>query len=311
MITPTEELYWRTRGAIVPGHQLEIDSQVIHDIEQHYKNKGSVESDFGSDPELSFPTKYESINDICVNKELISIAGQLLNAPPLLIQAVAWGKTKKSKSLQSNDDQRMHMDYGNNTWVHPPPFHNPNVAACILYLSNTEETGGGTAIVAREGMDDPWYKPPYIQMPGQNGIPFINNKKDAEKMLLNQYGINRKSLYNREIIPNYEIGDMLWYRHDVWHRGTPVKKDKIRYVISLAWKKPNATVLNWNMGFTQKMYYGWLEEFICSLNAYQLHSIGFPHPLNSYWCRETIRNTKERFKSYEFDLDKYLESDII
>ena len=89
------------------------------------------------------------------------------------------------------------------------------------------------------------------------------------------------------------------------------KKDKIRYVISLAWKKPNATVLNWNMGFTQKMYYGWLEKFICSLNAYQLHSIGFPHPLDSYWCRETIHNTKERFKSYEFDLDKYLESDII
>ena len=65
-------------------------------------------------------------------------------------------------------------------------------------------------------------------------------------------------------------GDVLWYRHDVWHRGTPVKKGCVRYVINLAYAKPNAPINVWNSGFTQKMYYGWLEDYISSLNNYQL-----------------------------------------
>ena len=310
MITPTEELCWRTKGVIIPDCKLELEEQLLHDIEQHYKMKGQVESDFGSDPDLSFPCKYTSINEICTNKVLIAIAGQLLNAPPILIQAVAWGKTYKDSSIQSNDDQRMHMDYGNNSFVHPPPFNNPDVAACLLYLSDTEDTGGGTTFVPREGPNDFWYKPPYTKMPGQNGLPFINNRLDAERMLRDNK-IDRSSLYDREIKPKYEIGDMLWYRHDVWHRGTPVNPGKIRYVISLAWKKRTSATLVWNAGYAKNMYFGWLEEFISTLNHMQLYSIGFPHPLDSYWCTETINNTKNRFGSYGLDLDKYLSSTII
>lgn len=310
MITPTEELSWRIKGAIIPSYKMEIEEQLLHDIEQHYKNKGGVESDFGADDDLSFPCKYSSINEICTNKVLIGIAGQLLNAPPILIQAVAWGKTYKGSSVYSNDDQRMHMDYGNNSFVHPPPFTNPDVAACLLYLSDTDVTGGGTAIVPRNGPNDFWYKPPYIKMPGQNGLPFLNNRTDAEKMLKVK-GIDRSSLYGREIIPKYKIGDMLWYRHDVWHRGTPVKEGQVRYVVSLAWKKPCSNALVWNGGFAKNMYYDWLEEFISNLNGMQLYSIGFPHPLDSYWCSETIKHTKSRFECYGLDLDKYLSSTII
>ena len=312
MITPTEELCWRTRGAIIPEHQLDIDKQIIIDLESHYKSKGGCEGDFGNDAELMFPTrKYPSINNMAVHRELIAIAGQLLNGPPVLIQAVAWGKVAKDNTPMANNDQRMHMDYGNNSFVHPPPFSNPNVAACIVYLSDTAITGGGTSIVARRGHNDKWYKPPYIKMPGQAGIEFINDRETAEKELKKSYAINRDSLYAREEIPEYDIGDMLWYRHDVWHRGTPVKKGHTRYVVSLAWKKATATICIWNAGFAKQMYYGWLEKFIAKLNAYQLYSIGFPHPLDSYWCKETIEGTHARLSDHGFDLHKYLASSII
>ena len=104
--------------------------------------------------------KIHSINEMAVNGMLIATAGQLLNGPPILIQMQVWAKKGcKPSGPQSNQNQRMHMDYGNNTFVHPPPFVNPSAVSLIVYLSDTELTGGGTAVVPREGLNDEWYKP--------------------------------------------------------------------------------------------------------------------------------------------------------
>ena len=304
-------MHWRTKGWVVPQYQIEEIDELANDIKNYYKKKGEIKEDFGNEKDLMFPSKINSINKIATNKVLIAMAGQLLNCAPRLIQMVAWAKSgSEFTSSSSNNDQRMHMDYGNNSFVHPPPFNNPNAVSCILYLSDTDETGGGTAIVPRNGPNDKWYIPPYVRMPGQAGYEFINDKTEAETMMLYE-GCDRSELYNREIIPDYEFGDVLWYRHDVWHRGTPVKPGKIRYVVNLAWKRDNAPILCWNRGWTQNMYYGWLETFISKLNAYQLYSIGFPHPLSSYWCKETIEGTQARYRCYGLDLKKYLETHII
>ena len=246
-----------------------------------------------------------------MDKRLLATSSQLLNAPARLIQMQVWAKKGcKPSGPQSNQNQRMHMDYGNNTLVHPPPFVNPSACALILYLSDTDLTGGGTAVVPREGMNDTWYHSPYTKMPGQAGLEFINDKENAEVMMAYE-GCDRTDLYEREIIPSYDVGECLWYRHDTWHRGTPVKKGKIRYVVNMAWKKNDSCWLNWNSGFAKQMYYGWLETFIASLNAYQLYSIGFPHPNDPYWCKETINGTQARYAVYGFDIYKYLSSSII
>ena len=51
----------------------------------------------------------------------------------ILCQSDAWTKWSDGK----NSDQRMHMDYGNNMWGFPPPWHKPNAVAMILYYSDT------------------------------------------------------------------------------------------------------------------------------------------------------------------------------
>ena len=64
---------------------------------------------------------------------------------------------------------------------------------------------------------------------------------------------------------------------DLWHRGTPVNKNKVRYVHNLAWRKKNASgICHWNKGWTQNMYYGWLEKFISLLDEEQRSILGFP-----------------------------------
>lgn len=295
MLSPLEELQWRTKG-YTTSHCINLNvDNVTFDVKNHYKNK-RIHNDFGDDPELMFPSRrYKSLNKISLNKKLLSSAQQLLDGPVRLIQSVAWAKKHSNTYEQSNSDQRHHMDYGNNSFVHPPSWNNPNVVSCILYLSDTDETGGATAIVPRNGNKDEWYKPPYIKMPGQSIYPFINDRKKAESMM-NSLGCDRSELYDREVKIKMQKGDVLWYRHDVWHRGTPVKKGSVRYVINLAYAKPNAPINVWNSGFSQKMYYGWLEDYISSLNNYQLFAIGFPHPLDAYWTNETIEYTSVRYK---------------
>ena len=76
---------------------------------------------------------------------------QLLNTDDILLaQSDAWRKTDKN-SL--NSDQRMHMDYGNNTFLHPSDWNMPEAVAIIIYFSDINDTGGGTAIIPRQNDD--------------------------------------------------------------------------------------------------------------------------------------------------------------
>jgi hypothetical protein len=42
----------------------------------------------------------------------------------------------------------------------------------------------------------------------------------------------RASLYEREVAVGYQPGTVLLYRHDLWHRGTPLlpKDGLVRYI---------------------------------------------------------------------------------
>ena len=87
----------------------------------------------------------------------------------------------------------------------------------------------------------------------------------------------RAQCYAREVMPHFRPGDVLLYRMDVWHRGTPVHPGHVRYAHNLAWKRRDARgICHWNAGWTQKMYGGWLETFVCSLNETQRSTLGFP-----------------------------------
>ncbi len=54
--------------------------------------------------------------------------------------------------------------------MHPPGWYSPEAVAMIVYYSNSDEVGGSTALVPREGDTDPAYKWPLIAMPGLGGI---------------------------------------------------------------------------------------------------------------------------------------------
>lgn len=260
---------------IVPLQSKQLVEDAKTTLESLYplSNQDVAVHEFGNDGEGTFPTRYDALNRVGVCMELIELAQRFLKtADVMLIQSVAWAKYA---SNTNNHDQRMHMDYGNNSLGHPSDWSSPEVVAMILYYSDTSETGGGTAYVPRESQDDEWYQTPYNRMPGQGSLPFANDKKQAED-ILNAHHIDRSSLYAREVRPRFHVGDVLVYRHDVWHRGTPVKPNHVRYVHNLAYKKRACHWIYTWTNFASKMYYGHIEAFLMTLNMRQLDVIGFP-----------------------------------
>ena len=99
-------------------------------------------------------------------------------------------------------------------------------------------------------------------MPGYQDLKFYNDKSHAEEYFKENHPDIyefRQKLYQRETITQADKGDVLFYRYDIWHRGTPVNPGQTRFVVNMLWKKKECTWINvWNPGWTKKMYDGTL-----------------------------------------------------
>ena len=101
------------------------------------------------------------------------------------------------------------------------------------------------------------------------------------------------------------MGDILFYRLDLWHRGTPVKKGEVRFVVNLLWKKKECFWINcWNPGWTKKMYYGYLEDLFTNMSPLQRSVLGVPLPGDSYWDIDKINLLKIRYPG--INIEPYL-----
>ena len=117
-------------------------------------------------------------------------------------------------------------------------------------------------------------------MPGFGEIPWINDRTCAESYLKNNHptiASFRKELYRRERSIIFQPGTILFYRHDLWHRGTPLLPNAIRFVQNIVYKIPNCDWLNnWNQGPAKNMYRidQYNEKLIARLDIYQRNCLG-------------------------------------
>ena len=210
-------LSWREKGFTVvqlPDHIWSEAYKVLHKVYPEERPE-NFPRDFGSpDGIFEFPAsvvptdrtfRYRpngedgvpELDDLYIHEAIIKIAQVLLKTPEVkLTQGDAWckyaPKSKESEQSKSaNTDQRIHMDYGNHTFTHPGPWSDRETVTMILYFDDSEICSGGTAAVPRFGDEDELYKPPYINMPGQQGLPFINDRQKCESW----FKENRPDIY--------------------------------------------------------------------------------------------------------------------
>lgn len=325
---------WRENGYLLLDNIFNVDivHNAVKEIDDRVQSSSSTDfTSIGGPDALEFPTGMPSLDSLSIDRSLITIMKELLNTNEVLLaQAETWKKvglepeTSKSNtsrsdsscssSLFSNQDQRMHMDFPNHTILHPPPFHSPEAVACIIYLSNSDECGGATHIVPRLSEDDELYQWPYSNMPGFGAIPWINDRTLAEEYLNDHYpdvAVFRKALYDREVGITFKTGTLLVYRHDLWHRGTPLLPTSTRYVQNIVYKLSHCHWLhNWNHGAAKFIYEKkkYVEKLIAQLDVYQRYCLGIPLPGHSYWTKLTIAAVEKRYGCFGMDMSPYLQA---
>ena len=319
---------WRQQGFCFVSNLLPSDlvQELIQAAEQNFPEPGSDAaadiSDFGSAGKFTFPSRKVSFNKMTLHPALLSAIAQLLNTKEnelRLSQADLWAKYGRAHSdetkagIQDNADQRIHVDYPNHTIAHPAPWDRPEAVEMILYLDDVSKVGGPTAVVPREGADDPRYPWPIVDSPGIGDLRYINDRSNAEEYISQQRPALtdwRQSLYAAERHVRFKPGDILFYRHDVWHRGTPMKTGKRRLVTNITYRKAEAEwISTLHTGWAWSAYSDdkFLEKLIASSSLDQRAVLGFPQPGSNYWCPETLAAVDARYGMFGFDIRPYLE----
>lgn len=300
---------WLNNGYVIVRDAVDVTGATDELKSLLPASESDVVHEFGNGGVAEFPCG-PVLDTMTVHPKLLWIVRQCLGTERIVLtQSVAWAKYG-GQDMGSNADQRVHMDFGNNYWGFPPA--QPDMLAAIIYYSDTDETGGATAVVPRNAsVTDNVYNAPFAHMPGMCGLPFINNRESAEAMMSEASPVSsdiRAECYAREIVPRFKPGDILLYRMDTWHRGTPVNDGQIRYAHNLAWRKADADgIEKWNGGFTRAMYSGSFERFISSLNPGQLETIGFPPRDSPLWKNEEYcSDVRHRYEWAGFDLNAYI-----
>ena len=317
---------WRERGATVVRDLLprELLERAIADARAIFPAAGTPEAervtDFGSVGRMTFPAESAAVNEITLHPRLLGAVAALLgvDVPEIrLTQSDLWPKYgRESRSgARDNQDQRIHVDYPNHTLTHPPRWDAPEAVEILLYLSDFAECGGATAFVPREGKDDPAYPWPIVATPGVGDLPWINDRDSAEAHLEAEAPevarFRAEHLYPREVPVEFQVGTVLFYRHDTWHRGTPLRPGAMRLAQNLTFRKADSEwISTLHSGWAWSMYRRsrTMERLIAESSVEQRTVLGFPAPGHPYWTRETLDGVAQRYGPLGFDVVPYAEA---
>ena len=324
VLSEAQVIEWREHGfALVDGvFPPALLAQARDDALAVFPSAGSdaadAVNDFGSSGNMEFPAASAAVNDLTLHPRLLRAVAQLLAIETLelrLTQSDLWpkyGRTWKSGGESDNTDQRMHVDYPNHTLVHPPPWDRPEAVELLVYLSDRATCGGATALVARAGAADPAYCWPMVHTPGVGALEWRNDRAAAEAYLERQAPEVAKwraeHLYSREVMADYRLGTVLFYRHDTWHRGTPLEPGALRLTLNMTFRKAESEwISTLSRGWSWAMYRpSWvMERLIAKASVEQRCILGFPRPGHSYWTQETIAAVQARYGALGIDMTPY------
>lgn len=330
VLTDHDVATWRENGYCLVNDVFpeELVHRLIGEATTTYPSPLSEESakitDFGGGA-FTFPAYSDSLNELALHPRVLKAVSQLLGEPDAkdvrLTQAEVWPKYGRqddgNRDEYDNADQRIHCDFPNHTLTHPPTWYQPEAVEMIVYLSRVEECLGATAIVPRTGDSDPAYQYPIYQMPGFGLLQWKNNRKVVEEYLREVdpkiAEFRATHLYPREKRVRYQVGTVLFYRHDTWHRGTELVPGCLRLVVNMTFKRARSDwVSNLHVGWSWAMYRKTLqmEKLLASSSVEQRCVLGFPEPGHPYWNKDTLLAVAARYGKLGMDMEPYINACI-
>ena len=315
---------WRENGfALVDGlFTAELIEQARAECLPFFPAAGSPESeavtDYGSQGTMEFPTPSDAINEITLHPRLLGAVSQLLGTHVWdlrLTQSEPWakyGRASQDRGRLDNQDQRMHIDYPNHTLTHPADWDRPEAVSILVYYDALEECGGATEFVPREGPDDPAYQGPLVRTPGMAGLDFVNDRTEAEAYLRkaapDTAQWRAKNLYRKARSVHHQPGTILFYRQDLWHRGTPLRPGVMRLIHNITFRRKDCEWISTvHQGWAWAMYRSSkvMVKLLAKGTVEQRCVLGFPAPGHDYWTRGTLDAVRTRFESWGMDMAPY------
>ena len=220
-----------------------------------------------------FPFDDSALNDLVVHDAIIDLAQSLLGLSDIRMYQAMLSAKYSGGALE--DEQLLHVDYGNHTLV--VPRHEPGYQhlELFVYLSDVTPERAATRIVPRRLTAD---------------IP-------VERTYLSP--TDYAHLYEAEVPASGPAGSILAYRPDVYHRGVRMTApDSARFMLHVSFKPANTDWLGsqaWP-GAAEGM--AW-HLFMQQANVRQLTMLGFPEPGHPYWNQETLRAVAARYPSLD------------
>lgn len=312
---------WREQGAVVVDGLVPLDLVLaVRDTALALaRPPGPGEpTDFGSAGRCVFPADCEAFNALTLHPRLLAALAQLLGEDVRNLRLTQsdlwtkWGREQAPDDPFDNSDQRMHVDYPNHTLLHPPPWDDPDAVEVIVYGTDRADCAGATRVVRRRGADDPAYPWPIVHNPGVGDLPWINQRDHAEEHLARHRPEaaqwRAEHLYRREEEVDFRVGSVLLYRHDVWHRGTPVRPAAVRVAHNLTFRRSaREWVSTLHEGWAWAMYRPGqpMERLIATLSADQRCVLGIPAPGDPYWTEATLAALQARYGAFGIDVREY------
>ncbi|MEM7219666.1 MAG: phytanoyl-CoA dioxygenase family protein [Pseudomonadota bacterium] len=325
VLTAAQVASWRERGfalvdGVFPAAMIDtLADEATAAFPSADSEASTAVTGFGSHGGFVFPAS-PIFNAITLHPPLLRAIAQLLDLPVTdlrLTQSDLWpkyGRREKLHGAQDGEDQRIHVDYPNHLLTHPTPWERPAAVEMILYLSDFDDCGGPTAVVPREGPSDPLYPWPIVATPGVAGLAYVNDRESAEAYMAAEQPAAadlRSRLYARERYARYRPGTLLLYRHDTWHRGTPMRPGALRLAQNLTYRRADAEwISTLHIGWAWAMYRRdhAMEQLIADASLEQRAVLGFPQPGASYWCSKTVEAVAARFGPFGMDMTPYREA---
>ena len=220
----------------------------------------------------AFPWRHLDLNLLPVHPDLIDGVQRILGCREIrLYKAELWGKFAGVIS----HDQAFHRDFLNHMLVVPDALERWRQITTFIYLTDTDRTTGGTAIVPR--------------------------KHTAHIPLSIHYA--RESFADVEVFVEGRAGTLLIYSTDAFHRGTDLTKPGSHRVAVLADFKPADMTWGGRHAWPARGNDPLMSEFLSAITAEQRTLFDFPAPGHPYWNTQTLRDTQSRYP--DMDMTPY------
>ena len=217
----------------------------------------------------TFPFESSALNRLVLHEDVISLAQEFLELEDIrLYQGMLSAKYGEGAP---EDEQLLHVDYGNHTLVVPRPEVGYQHLELFIYLSDVTTETAATRMVSRRLT---------------RGIP-------VERTYLSPADYH--DLYEAEVPAAGPAGSILAYRPDVYHRGVRMTAPgAARFMLHVSFKPVATDWLGSQAWPSAAEGLAW-HRFMQTPTAGQLAVLGFPEPGHPYWTEDTLRGVAARY----------------